>query len=82
MLARVKRIRGQVEGIERALENEAGCETMMHQIAGVRGALAGLMMEVVEDHIQGHLVDRVKYPEALDKEAAETLVATIRTYLK
>ena len=40
LLARVRRIRGQVEAIERALDTEAGCEQMMHLIAGARGAMA------------------------------------------
>ena len=61
LLGRVRRIRGQVEAIERALESEAGCETVMHQIAGVRGAVAGLMAEVIDDHIRTHLVDADKY---------------------
>jgi DNA-binding FrmR family transcriptional regulator len=82
LLARVRRIRGQVEAIERALESEAGCEHVMHQIAGVRGAIAGLTAEVIEDHIQNHLVDRQKYPDALDPDAAEELMAVVRTYLK
>lgn len=82
LLGRVRRIRGQVEAIERALESEAGCETVMHQIAGVRGAVAGLMAEVIDDHIQTHLVDPDKHPGALNPEAAEALMAVIRTYLK
>lgn len=82
LLDRVRRIRGQVEAIERALETEAGCETVMHQIAGVRGAMAGLMAEVIDDHIQTHLVDAQKHPGALDTAAAEELMAVIRTYLK
>jgi DNA-binding FrmR family transcriptional regulator len=82
LLARARRIRGQMEGIERALESDSSCETLMHQIAGVRGALAGLMAEVVDDHIQSHLVDTQKHPNALDAEAAEQLMAVIRTYLK
>ena len=82
LLDRVRRIRGQVEAIERALETEAGCEKVMHQTAGVRGAMAGLMAEVVEDHIRTHLVDREKYPGALDLEAADELMAVVRTYLK
>lgn len=82
LLARVRRIRGQVEGIERALEGEAGCEQVMHLIAGVRGALAGLMAEVVEDHVREHLVDTEKFPSALNAEAAERLLEVVRTYLK
>lgn len=82
LLSRVRRIRGQVEAIERALESEAGCETIMHQIAGVRGAMAGLTAEVIDDHIQTHLVDAEKHPGALNTAAAEELMAVIRTYLK
>ena len=82
LLARVRRIRGQVEGIERALDGESGCEQVMHLIAGVRGALAGLMAEVVEDHVREHLVDAEKHPNALNAEAAEQLLEVVRTYLK
>lgn len=82
LLARVRRIRGQVEGLERALETAAGCEVVMHQIAGIRGALAGLMGEVVEDHIHTHLVDAEAHPGALDPKAAADLMSVIRTYLK
>jgi DNA-binding FrmR family transcriptional regulator len=82
LLARVRRIRGQVEALERALDGEAGCERVMHLIAGVRGAMAGLMAEVVEDHVRTHLVDGEKYPGALNAEAAEQLLEVVRTYLK
>lgn len=82
LLARVRRIRGQVEAIERALDGEAGCEQVMHLIAGVRGAMSGLMAEVVEDHVRTHLVDVEKYPKALNPEAAEQLLEVVRTYLK
>jgi DNA-binding FrmR family transcriptional regulator len=82
LLARVRRIRGQVEAIERALDVEAGCEQVLHLIAGVRGAMAGLMAEVVEDHIRTHLVDPEKHPGALNHEAAGQLMDVVRTYMK
>jgi FrmR/RcnR family transcriptional regulator, repressor of frmRAB operon len=82
LLARVRRIRGQVEGIERALASEAGCEHVMHLIDGARGAMAGLMAEIVEDHVRSHLVDADKHPGALDTEAADSLLDVVRTYLK
>jgi DNA-binding FrmR family transcriptional regulator len=82
LLARVRRIRGQVEAIERALDTEAGCEQVMHLIAGARGAMAGLMAEVVEDHVRTHLVDAIKHPHALNTEAADQLLDVVRTYLK
>jgi DNA-binding FrmR family transcriptional regulator len=82
LLARVRRIRGQVDAIERALETEAGCERVMHLIAGVRGAVAGLMAEVVEDHVRTHLVDASAHPGALKMDAAEQLLDVVRTYLR
>ena len=80
--ARVGRIRGQIEAIERALDDEAGCERVMHMIAGVRGSVAGLMAEVVEDHIRTHLVDPEQSPGALNAEAADQLIDVVHAYLK
>lgn len=82
LLARVSRIRGQVEAIERALSEEAECERIMHMIAGIRGGVAGLMAEVVEDHIRTHLVDRDRNPGALNADAADRLIEVVHTYLK
>ncbi len=83
LLGRVKRIRGLVDAIERAVQNETSCDQVMHLIAGVRGAVAGLMAEVIEDHVRTHLLARGndEWPE--DKaEAADQLFEVIRTYLK
>ena len=82
LLARVRRIKGQVEAIERGLESQSGCEQVLHLIAGARGAMAGLMAEVVEDHVRTHLVDPEKHPGALNAEAADQLVELVRAYLK
>jgi DNA-binding FrmR family transcriptional regulator len=78
-LARVRRLRGQIEAIERSLEGEAGCEQVMHLIAGARGAMAGLMAEVVEDHVRTHLVN----PQGtMNTDAVDQLLEVVRTYLK
>jgi DNA-binding FrmR family transcriptional regulator len=82
LLARVRRIRGQVEAMERALEAEAGCEKVMHLIASTRAAMAGLMAEVVEDHVRNHLVGSQKEGASLDTRAAEQLIDVMHSYLK
>jgi DNA-binding FrmR family transcriptional regulator len=82
LLVRVRRLRGQIEAIERALDGEADCEQVMHQIAGARGAMAGLMAEVVEDHVRTHLVDTAAHPGALKPPAVEQLLEVVRSYLK
>ena len=82
LLARVRRIRGQIDGIERALNEETGCGQILHLLAGARGAMAGLMAEVVEDHVREHLVDEDKHPGALNDDATEQLLEVIRAYMK
>lgn len=81
LLGRVKRIRGQVEALERALEEEIGCTDVLQLIASVRGAVNGLMGEVMEDHVQHH----VAAPSLSAKEralGADELMDVVRTYLK
>jgi DNA-binding FrmR family transcriptional regulator len=82
LLARVRRIKGQVEAVERARDGEAGCERVMQLIAATRGAISGLMAEVVEDHVRTHLVDAERHPHALNREAVEQLLEVVRTYLR
>jgi DNA-binding FrmR family transcriptional regulator len=80
LLNRVRRLRGQIEAIERALEDEKGCATVLHLIVGARGAINGLMAEVIEDHIRLHVVDPDK--DAQRRRGAEELIEAVQSYLK
>tara|TARA_R110000823_G_C15783381_1_gene485335 strand:+ start:478 stop:756 length:279 start_codon:yes stop_codon:yes gene_type:complete len=82
LLGRVRRMRGQVEALERALEAEKGCSEVLHQIAAVRGAMNGLMVEVMEDHIQMHVANPDIESDAERRKGADELIDVIRTYLK
>jgi FrmR/RcnR family transcriptional regulator, repressor of frmRAB operon len=82
LLGRVRRIRGQVEALERALEGEKGCAEVLQQIAAVRGAINGLMAEVVEDHIYTHVANPSIETETQRKQGADELVEVIRAYLR
>ena len=81
LLARVRRIAGQVAAIERAIDDGAGCSTVLHQVAGARGAMNGHLDELIEDH----LLEHVARP-GLDDEAraagADELMAAVRRYAK
>ena len=81
LLARVRRIRGQVEAIERALEAEAACADVLQVIASVRGAVNGLMAEVVEDHVRCH-VAAPSLPARERTERADELIEVVRAYLR
>ncbi len=79
LLNRVRRLRGQLEGLERALNDEVGCYQILQQITAVRGAVNGLMGQVLEGHIREHMQPMVGDQEP---EATEGLIKVLRSYLK
>jgi DNA-binding FrmR family transcriptional regulator len=81
MLDRVRRIRGQMEAVERALESDAECSQILHTIAACQGAINGLMAEMIEGHIRFHVVDPGKNPNSPQAQAAEELIDIIRKYV-
>ncbi|WP_151638616.1 MULTISPECIES: metal/formaldehyde-sensitive transcriptional repressor [Noviherbaspirillum] len=82
LLNRVRRIRGQIEAVERALEGEAGCSEVLQLLAATRGAMNGLMAEVIEDHIREHVASPAIESDAERAKGADELVEVVRTYLK
>jgi DNA-binding FrmR family transcriptional regulator len=81
LLKRVRRIAGQVQAVERALESGADCGKTLHLVAATRGAINGLMDEIIEDHAREH----VAHPELSDEARAqglEELLEAIRRYAK
>lgn len=82
LLNRVRRIRGQIEAVERALESEKDCAEILHLVAAVRGATNGLMAEIVEDHIRFHIVDPNHEPDPEKARAAGELIDVVHAYLK
>jgi DNA-binding FrmR family transcriptional regulator len=81
LLVRVRRIRGQIEAVERALEAEKGCAEILQQIAAARGAMNGLMTEVIEDHIRTHVANPA-VGDLKRERGAEELIEVLEAYLK
>lgn len=82
LLNRTRRLRGQIDAIERALEAEDSCTEVMRLLTAARGALNGMMAEVVEDHIQMHMMEANRKPTRDEIEAADELVEVLRSYIK
>jgi DNA-binding FrmR family transcriptional regulator len=82
LLGRVRRLRGQVEALERALEAEKGCTEVLHQIAAIRGATNALMTEVIEDHVLTHIASPSITSQSDRVQGAEELIDVVRSYLK
>jgi DNA-binding FrmR family transcriptional regulator len=80
LLNRVRRIRGQLEAIERALLDERDCGEVMHLLAACRGAVGSLIAEVLEGHVRSHIID----PDGDTKRARATadLIEVLKTYVR
>ena len=81
LLNRVRRIRGQLDAVERALEQEAGCAAVLQQATACRGALNGLIAEVVEGHIREHVMDPAASRNSARSRATEELVEIVHSFL-
>jgi DNA-binding FrmR family transcriptional regulator len=81
LLSRIRRIKGQTEAIERALEGEVECDEILQLVASCRGALNGLMAELIEGHLRFHVLDPSQKPVASQLEAANELMAVVKRYL-
>lgn len=82
MLNRVRRIRGQVESIESAIDRGADCSEILHTISACRGAINSLMAEVLDGHIRFHVVDPDQNPSSERARATQELIDVLRTYLR
>ena len=82
LLNRVRRIRGQVEAIERSLDQEMECSDTLHAISVCRGAMDSLMAEVIEGHIRFHVLDPARDPTDEQTQAAQDLIDALKTYLR
>jgi DNA-binding FrmR family transcriptional regulator len=81
LVARIRRIRGQVDAIERSLSSSDDCADVLMLLANVRGGINSLMAEVLEDHIRLHMLTPDKN-SAPPTELAEDLIDLVRAYLK
>ena len=82
LLNRVHRIQGQLSAIERTLHEELDPYETLQLVASSRGALNGLMFEIIQGHIRHHVVDSARTLKREQAEAIEQLIEVVRAYLK
>ena len=82
LLHRIRRTKGQIEAVERLLENESDCAEILQQIAACRGSINGLMSEVLEGHIRFHLGSNSDNSKAARNKAVQEVVGITKSYLK
>jgi len=81
LLNRVRRVLGQVQALERAVEEEKGCTAVLHLVVAARGAMNSLMAEIIEDHIRMHVVDP-DHEHGPRAKGAEELIEIVQAYLR
>lgn len=81
LLKRVKRIAGQIQAVERALEADFDCARTLHLVAATRGAISGLMEEIIEEHAREHVANPTLSEQERNK-GVEELLEAIRRYSK
>jgi DNA-binding FrmR family transcriptional regulator len=78
LVNRTKKVIGQLEGLLKALNQDEQCADLLQRLAAARGSINSLMAELMEDHIRNHMPANNRSSE----EAADDLIAVVRSYLK
>jgi DNA-binding FrmR family transcriptional regulator len=83
LVLRIKKIRGQVDGIQRKLEEDGDdCFAVLQTVAACRGALNSLMVEIIDGHVRGHILDPKQKPTAAQTQASEELLEVVHAFLR
>lgn len=77
LLDGLRRVEGQVRGVQRMVEEERYCVEVINQIAAARMALARLALIILEEHTRGCVTRALQSREETDRVIAE-LIATVR----
>lgn len=80
LFSRVNRIKGQLDSFVKAIEKEEDCYKVMQILASSRGALNGLIGEIMEGHIRGHIVEAGN--KKLASKAGEELIQVLKSFWK
>ena len=79
VLNRVKRLKGQIQAIEESLNNqeEVSCIAVLQQVAAIKGAVNGLMNELIEQHLTEHVIQDA---QAVDQHELEEFLKLLKRY--
>ena len=80
--ARISRIRGQLNAIDRAVREEKDCFLILQTTAACHGALNALMVEILEGHIRYHLLEPEKESRAERRKAAREVIDIVNAFMR
>lgn len=81
LISRIKRLRGQIDALDRSVTEGDECADILMLLAAIRGGVNSLMAEILEDHIRLHIAHPDRATES-PEELTEDLIGLVRAYLK
>jgi FrmR/RcnR family transcriptional regulator, repressor of frmRAB operon len=82
LLNRVRRIRGQLNAVEKAIDGSHDCAMILQRLVACRGAMSGLVVELLEGHVRAHVIDPDKKPTSRQAKGARELIDILKTYVR
>jgi len=82
VLLRLRRIEGQVRGLQRLVDEDTWCIDVLTQISSVTKALQGVGVGLLDDHIRHCVRDAVQEGDEEGDERIEEAVTAIRRLLR
>ena len=80
---RLRRIEGQVRGLQRMVDEDAYCIDILTQVAAVQTALEQVAVNVLDGHVRGCVADAVGGPDPETSDAKlDELMAAVRRFAK
>lgn len=79
LMNRLKRLEGQIRGIEKMLDNDAYCNDILQQSMAAGSAIDGFNQELLEYHLKRCVTDGIKND---DEEIVDELLKTLRKLMK
>jgi DNA-binding FrmR family transcriptional regulator len=81
LLQRVRRLKGQIEAVERMLLGDTDCLEVLQTVAACRGALNGLTRQLIHEHIEHHILEDSSATASV-RQASKEVQTIIDSYLK
>lgn len=82
IISRIRRIKGQLDAVERGLEEGKDCYAILQTLTASRGGLNGLIGELIEGHIKEHVMKDFENPKSPSDKSALELIKLMKTYWK
>ena len=79
LMNRLKRIEGQVRGVEGMLEKDAYCTDILVQVSAITSALNSFSKQLLSNHIKTCVADNIR---SGNDEVVDELVATLQKLMK